>query len=141
LLHQECIAHKYQFFLIYISYVHRNFFSLVWTVYWYNTPHLSCYAQDHHPSGNHDPWKESTHIHRPIKTPPIFVNLERPTQQKKIKNRQMVSDWWSLFIYPPKFVNLLERPTQPKINKKEALRIRGIEPRSVPWEGTMIPLH
>ena len=25
--------------------------------------------------------------------------------------------------------------------KEEQLRIRGIEPRSVPWEGTMIPLH
>ena len=25
--------------------------------------------------------------------------------------------------------------------KRNELRIRGIEPRSVPWEGTMIPLH
>ena len=26
-------------------------------------------------------------------------------------------------------------------NENQSLRIRGIEPRSVPWEGTMIPLH
>ena len=24
---------------------------------------------------------------------------------------------------------------------EKEMRIRGIEPRSVPWEGTMIPLH
>lgn len=27
------------------------------------------------------------------------------------------------------------------INRAKIMRIRGIEPRSVPWEGTMIPLH
>jgi hypothetical protein len=28
-----------------------------------------------------------------------------------------------------------------KVKKRNIMRIQGIEPWSVPWEGTMIPLH
>ena len=28
-----------------------------------------------------------------------------------------------------------------RLEKKASVRIQGIEPWSVPWEGTMIPLH
>ena len=67
----------------------------------------------------------------------LGTNYKNLLEQKYTRENYATQHKTVMFWRNP-YKNLLE---QNHTREHKNLRIRGIEPRSVPWEGTMIPLH